>query len=63
MSATSSACGHTAMLGGGVQEALDAGWTVSELATAGLKPPAPPRKRSSTAEAAAAPIYSRPLPG
>jgi hypothetical protein len=50
------------MLGGGVQEALDAGWTVSELATAGLKPPAPPRKRSSTAGAAAAPIYSRPLP-
>lgn len=26
------------------QDALDAGWTASELAAAGLKPPAPPRK-------------------
>jgi hypothetical protein len=45
------------MLGAGAQVALDAGWTVSELATAGLKPPAPPRKRSSsTAQPAAAAI-------
>ena len=27
------------------QQALDAGWTAAELAGAGLKPPAPPRKR------------------
>ena len=27
------------------QEAIDAGWTATELTNAGLKPPAPPRKR------------------
>ena len=56
MSATSPVFGRTAMLGAGVQEALDAAWTVGELATAGLKPPAPPREVSSTAEPAAAAI-------
>ena len=33
------------------QEAIDAGWTATELTSAGLKPPAPPRKRGSSSEA------------
>lgn len=33
------------------QEAMDAGWTAAELAGAGLKPPAPPRRRSAAADA------------
>jgi hypothetical protein len=36
------------------QEAMDAGWTAAELAGAGLKPPAPPRKRGANAEPASA---------
>lgn len=35
------------------QEAMDAGWTAAELAGAGLKPPAPPRRRSAVADAVA----------
>lgn len=35
------------------QQAIDAGWTAAELASAGLKPPAPPRRRSAVADAAA----------
>ena len=35
------------------QEAMDAGWTAAELAGAGLKPPAPPRRRSGVADAVA----------
>ncbi len=34
------------------QEAMDAGWTAAELASAGLMPPAPPRRRSAVAAAA-----------
>lgn len=33
------------------QQALDAGWAAAELAGAGLKPPAPPRKRTTPADA------------
>ena len=33
------------------QEAIEAGWTATELTSAGLKPPAPPRKRGSGTEA------------
>ena len=33
------------------QEAIDAGWTGTELTSAGLKPPAPPRKRGSSSDA------------
>jgi hypothetical protein len=33
---------------------MDAGWTATELATAGLKPPAPQRKRGATESVAAA---------
>lgn len=36
------------------QEAIDAGWTATELAMAGLKPPAPPRKRGVAEPVAAA---------
>ena len=36
------------------QEALDAGWTAAELTGAGLRPPAPPRKRGANAEPASA---------
>jgi hypothetical protein len=32
------------------QEALEAGWTAAELNGAGLKPPAPPRKRGATTD-------------
>lgn len=32
------------------QEAIEAGWTATELTSAGLKPPAPPRKRGSSSE-------------
>jgi hypothetical protein len=35
------------------QEAMDAGWTAAELTGAGLKPPAPPRRRSAVADAIA----------
>ena len=36
------------------QEALDAGWTAAELTGAGLKPPAPPRRRGANADTATA---------
>lgn len=32
------------------QEALEAGWTAAELNGAGLKPPAPPRKRGTSTD-------------
>ena len=35
------------------QQALDAGWTAAELTSAGLKPPAPPRKRGANTDTAA----------
>lgn len=35
------------------QKALDAGWSATELTGAGLKPPAPPRKRGGIAHSAA----------
>lgn len=35
------------------QEAMDAGWTAAELSRAGLKPPAPPRRRSAVADTGA----------
>jgi hypothetical protein len=35
-------------------EALDAGWTAAELTGAGLKPPAPPRRRGANADTATA---------
>jgi hypothetical protein len=40
------------------KEALAAGWTATELATAGLKPPAPPRKRGSKESAQLAAVAS-----
>lgn len=51
--AQSKANDEAAMARAVYQEALQAGWTAAELNGAGLKPPAPPRKRGATTDSEA----------